>query len=74
MCKYCDMKALDLAEKPIMNDHDVELGIIKGIRISSVIQDNNILSTTLMNEYSDVLSEYNVTIKYCPMCGRKLGE
>lgn len=74
MCKYCEMNDSDLAQKNIMLDQNVNLGIVDSINISTIIQDKNVLCTYFTNECSDVLAEYNTLIKYCPMCGRKLGE
>lgn len=72
MCKYCEMGDTGLGKKNLIDSQHIDLGIIEGIEINSIIQDENVLSTYLMDECSDVLSEYNIKIKYCPMCGRKL--
>lgn len=74
MCKYCEMVDSELAEKDIMKNQYVDLGIVNSIKVSTIIQDQNVLCTYFTNECSDVLAEYNTKIKYCPMCGRKLGD
>lgn len=72
MCKYCEMNDSDLAQKDIMLDQHVNLGIVDNINLSTIIQDKNVLCTYFTNKLGDVLAEYNTLIKYCPMCGKKL--
>lgn len=72
VCDYCKMRDSDLAEKELMKNYPVNLGIIQGVTINTTIQDKDVLSVYLMTEYNDLLAEYNMKIKYCPMCGRKL--
>lgn len=73
MCKYCKMNDSGLAED-IVKDREINLGILNKVTINACIQDKNVLSIYLMNDYNDVLAEYNTKIRYCPICGRKLGE
>lgn len=74
MCKYCHIDNSGLPDEEIMKNQKIDLGIVDCIYLNSCIQDENVLSTYLMDSYSNLLAEYNVKIKYCPMCGRKLVE
>lgn len=79
MCQYCETKKenyyTSMKNLPIVDDYTEELIIDNGepvqyIRISKFLRKYSLI-TELANEEGDIL---DLPIKYCPMCGRKLGD
>lgn len=70
MCEYCNGLKDCPSDKAIFED-DIDLGAIGKEDVSGVIwqyKEKYILNIGLLRR------DIEVDIKYCPMCGRKLGE
>lgn len=83
MCEYCDIataEGVDIAEE-LIYQNQFSTGVLGCIEITEGIErdaDNDyILATTLFANGLEVNCDSkfaNAKIKYCPICGRKLGE
>lgn len=71
MCVYCELKEpLDTWGEMII-DEKLDLGILPSLYLTNAI---NLRSNKLelMYFFAGEGNEFNVSINYCPMCGRKL--
>lgn len=73
MCKYCNSEPN--GDVP-MNRKDIihtSLNPKMGVTLEAGIYNNNHLITAIYAKSVD-LSEHDLKIRYCPMCGRELNE